>query len=56
MDKRLISSLAAAVLLALPALAQPLENSVIFTETVHSFILEEDVNVNIYLPQKNKIL
>ena len=48
--KRFIACLSAALVLALPALAQPLENSVIRTETVHSYIMDEDVNVNIYLP------
>lgn len=50
MIKRLILSLAAAVLLVLPALGQPLSNSVIRTQVFHSAILAEDVNVNVYLP------
>ena len=48
--KRILASVLLALALLLPALAQPLENSIIRTETIHSYILDEDVNVNVYLP------
>ena len=47
--KRLITILILAVLSAV-ALAQPLKKSEIRTDSVHSAILGEDVNFNIYLP------
>ena len=48
--KRIIACVSLVLAFALPALAQPLESSVIRTETLHSYILDEDVNVNVYLP------
>jgi S-formylglutathione hydrolase FrmB len=48
--KRLLASVSLALALAFPALAQPLSGSVIRTETLHSLTLNENVNVNIYLP------
>ena len=47
--KRLIAILALAALSAI-AFAQPLKRSEIRTDSVHSAILGEDVNFNIYLP------
>ena len=48
--KRILASVLLALALLLPALGQSLENSIIRTETIHSYILDEDVNVNVYLP------
>ena len=48
--KRIPALFALVLALAAQAVAQPLENSVIRTETIHSYILDEDVNFNVYLP------
>ena len=50
MMKRIPALFALVLALAAQAVAQPLENSVIRTETIHSYILDEDVNFNVYLP------
>ncbi len=50
MRKILLLSLFLLCALALQGWAQPLESSVIRTDTVHSLILGEDVPVNVYLP------